>query len=1144
MLSSTMSLPSGRSSLEEMLDSLRRRDEKPKDAPPALPPRPVSKAARLPSARRSLPSSFKIPDSSPATENSNFSEEDKKRSRLRNRNFGAKKTRREKTVETPYEVSSSSRPESEWCENIDYFMKKRLSVWCPVPGALWKSGKIQLISGEEASIKLSDGTVIEASTEELLPANPYSFEDIHDLMRLSYLNEPSVLHNLECRFCHDMVYSKAGPLLIAINPFKDVHLYGDEVITAYRQKLTNEPHVYATADNAYNQMMRDGENQSIIISGESGAGKTEAARLAVEYLVALCDDCSGLKEKILKASHILEAFGNAKTSINDNSSRFGRFTEILFSTKGKLRGAKIQTYLPEKMRVVKRAKGERSYHIFYQLCAGAPLSLKDRLNLKMANQYQYLNQSECLEIRSVDDASKFHMLMEAMDIVQISKEDQGHIFDLLAAVLWLGNISFNEVDTESCIEVALDEALAAAARMIGCSTQELISVLSSPKDGTSEKLTLQEAISIRDGLARSIYASLFDWLLELINKSLEVDKQETGRSISILDICGFESFQKNSFEQLCINYGSERLQQHFARHLLTIEQEAYDMDGLDWIKVDYEDNHECLNLFERKSLGLFSLLDEESYLPAATDSTFLNKLKQHLIGNPCFKEDRNGFFKIRHFTGEVLYDSSGFLDKNRDTLHANFSQLLSSSCLLSRFAPSVLNQSQVPTSFASELQAPDSQKQLVGSKYKDQLFNLMQQLEHTKPHFILCIRPNSEQLPSIYRKELVLQQLRYSGVLEIVAIARVSYPTQMAHEEFARRYVSLLLEKNVPQDPLDISVAVLRHCNVLPEMYQVGYKKLYMRAGLIDMLEAMKKLVPHGTPEVKKCFHYANAYRPFRELKNGVTALQSFIRGENDRRKYNNLVERHRNGVLAQKQAKQQSSFTHSRSAGKRISMKDLPQENGHALPSALDELQWRVLQAEAALGQKEEENAALLDQLHQSETRWSEYEAKMKAMEEMWQKQMATLQTSLAAAKRSLGADNTGRPGGIDNSPSPHFYDSDDTRGGNTPMKFSNLTPDVGLGWEENGGLNAVNHLLKEFEQQRQVFEEDAKALVEVKSGHALSAHPDNELRKLKSKFEAWKKEYKVRLRETKAMLHKLPHSEAEKGRRKWWGKLSSKLP
>ncbi|KAK6934327.1 Myosin head, motor domain [Dillenia turbinata] len=1119
MLSSTMSPQSGKSSLEEMLESLRRKDEKPKDAPPALPPRPASKAARLPSTRRSLPSSFKIRDSCPATEKLNFSEEDKKRSRLRNRSFGAKKMRREKTVETPYEVSSSTRSESEQYENIDYFMKKRLSVWCPVPGGLWKSGKIQSISGEEASIKLSDGTVIEASTEELLPANPASFEGIYDLTRLSYLNEPSVLHNLECRFCGDMVYSKAGPLLIAINPFKDVQLYGDDVITAYRQKLTNEPHVYATADNAYNQMMRDGENQSIIISGESGAGKTETANLAVEYLVALCDEQSSLKDKILKGSHILEAFGNAKTSTNDNSSRF--------------------------LRLVKRAKGERSYHIFYQLCAGAPSSLKDRLNLKMANQYKYLNQSECLEIRSVDDASKFQMLMEALDIIQISKDTQGHIFELLAAVLWLGNISFNKVDTESCVEVAPDEALTTAARMVGCSTQELISVLSAPEDGTSEKLTLQEAIDIRDGLAKVIYASLFDWLVELINKSLEVDKQEAERSISILDVCGFESFQKNSFEQICINYGSERLHQHFARHLLKLEQEAYEFDGLDWIKVDYEDNHECLNLFEKKSLGLFSLLDEESCLPTGTDSTFLNKLKQHLNGNPCFKEDRNGFFKIRHFTGEVLYDSNGFLDKNRDTTHANLSQLLSSICLLSRFAPNVLNQSQAPTSFSSELHALESQKHLIGSKYKDQLFKLMQQLEHTNPHFILCIRPNSEQLPSIYSKELVLHQLRYSGVLEVVTIARVSYPTQMAYEEFANRYAFLLSEKNVLQDPLDISVAVLQHCNVLPEMYQVGYKKLYMRAGLIDMLEDMKKQVPQGTPKIQKCFHCAHAQRPFHEFKNGVTALQScIIRGENDRRKYNTLVERCRNGVLAQKQAMQQSSFTQSRSGGKRISMKDLPQENGEALPPALDELQRRVLQAEAALGKKEKENAALLEQLLQSERRWSEYEAKIKATEEMRQKQMATLQTSLAAAKKSLEADNNGEPGKVDNSPSPHSYDSGDTPGGNTPMKFTTLTPDVGLGREANGGLNAVNHLLKEFEQQRQVFEEDAKALVEVKSGHALSAHPDNELRKLKSRFEAWKKEYKVRLRETKARLHKLLHSEADKGRKKWWGKRSSKLP
>lgn len=1217
-----------RSSLEEMLDSLRKRDEKPKDLPPALPARPTSRSMRLPSTRRSLPVDFKVGGGNAGLDSpvggAQGKEDVKRKGRelgLRRGGLGSKKrmkavqpgdlpyveaveekavactlTSPRSTLTSPRSALTSprstltsprSRKETEWDDNIGYFVKKKLPVWCRLPSGQWESGTVQSTTGEEALVLLSDGSVVKVSTGEILPANPDVLVGVDDLIQLSYLNEPSVVHNLQYRYSHDIIYSKAGPLLIAVNPFKDVPIYGNDFVTAYSQKVKDSPHVYAIADIAYDEMMRDEVNQSIIISGEIGAGKTETAKIAMQYLAALGGGSDGIENELAQTSCILEAFGNAKTSRNNNSSRFGKSIELHFSTFGKICGAKIQTFLLEKSRVVKLADGERSYHIFYQLCAGAPSILKDKLNIKMASEYHYLNQSNCLAIDDVDDARKFHVLMGALDIVQICKEDQEHAFSMLAAVLWLGNISFQVVDSENHVEVVANEAVTCAARLIGCSAQELMLSLSTNKvkagnGDAAKKLTLQQAIDARDAMAKFIYASLFDWIVVQINKSLEVGKRPTGRSISILDMYGFGTFQKNSFEQLCINYANERLQQHFNRHLLKLEQEEYELDGIDWKRVDFEDNHECLDLFEKKPLGLLSLLDEESNAPMATDMSFANKLKQHLVGNPYYKGENGGAFSIRHYAGEVLYDTSGFLEKNRDPLHSDSIQLLSScSCKLPQlFASNLLDHSQKQASPLS-LGAFDSQKQSVGTKFKDQLFKLMQQLENTSPHFIHCIKPNDKQLPGMYEKDLVLEQLRCCGVLEVVRISRSGYPTRMTHQEFARRYGFLLPKDNEYQDPLSISVSVLQQFNILPDMYQVGYTKLYFRTGQIDELEDMRKQVLQGIIVVQKRFRGRQARRYFYELKGGVTTLQSFGHGENARRGNDVLVKTWRADIPTQKHMKQQVApqapdegaiihlqsvirgllarkhFNHMQGSKKlnlenansrqksdrRISdVKDLPQEQGQVLPSDLSKLQHRVLKAEATLGQKEEENAALREQLKQSEAKWSEYEAKMKAMEETWQKQMASLQMSLAAAKKNHAAGQDGR---LDTPSSPGYYDSEGTPsmetrtpGANTPVKLSN----VGAGRESNGNLNTVSHLAKEFEQRKQSFDDDAKTLVEVKSGQPSSNMNHDELKKLKQRFEAWKKDYKVRLRETKARLHKLGHSEGERIRRKWWGKRISK--
>ncbi|XP_065019480.1 myosin-1-like isoform X3 [Musa acuminata AAA Group] len=1193
MSAATMTPTVARSSLEVMLDTIRLRDEQPKDLPPALPVRPTSRG-RLPTSRRSLAVNLKLDRSAPEellTDSMKW--DDKTEYDMPRGDKGAvfrsgilqskRMAKVERPLESPYikitkrdsyeekvEVTDNRASaavqlpsavllddKSEWCDTIKYALKKNLQVWCWISNARWELGQIHTISRDYVDILLSNGIVHSVSRESILPANPHILDGVDNLIQLSYLNEPAVLHNIKYRYANDFIYTKAGPVLVAVNPFKEVPLYGRDYVTAYKQKLKDSPHIFAIADTAFNEMMRDGVDQSIIISGESGAGKTETTKFAMQYLADVGGGGS-IEDEVLQTNSILEAFGNAKTSRNDNSSRFGKLIEIHFSAAGKICGAKIQTFLLEKSRVVQRETGERSYHVFYQLCAGASCGLKEELNLKAAYKYEYLKQSDCLTIDNVDDAKRFHVLMEALDVIKISKEDQKNVFSMLAAVLWLGNIAFSVIDNENHVKVILGEGVTNAAKLMGCGVPNLMLSLSTRKiqagnDSIVQKLTLQQAINTRDALAKSIYCNLFDWLVGQINKSLGVGKCCTGRSISILDIFGFESFNNNGFEQFCINYANEQLQQHFNRHLFKLEQEEYAQDGIDWAKVEFLDNANCLNLLEK-----------------------------HFAGNHCFKGERGGAFRISHYAREVLYDSSGFLEKNRDTLHADLVQLLlSCACQLPQsFANNILQPEKESSRFRQS-SSFDLQKQSVVAKFKGQLFKLMQRLESTTPHFIRCIKPNSKQLPSMYEHDLVLQQLRCCGVLEVVRISRSGYPTRMTHQLFAERYGFLLLQTSSSQDALSLSVAILQQFNVPPEMYRVGYTKLFFRTGQIAVLEDARNRILQGIVWVQKNFRGLKARNFYQRLRKGATTLQSFIRGEKARCEFEVLTRRWRFAILIQKHVRQwivgtrfsyqlkdiillqsairgwlarktfinlkmhkMAKLNHvevNKSSERNFAqlMKDKTSELPQIHPAVTDELHRRALRAEAALRKREEENAILQQRLKHYDTRWSEYELKMKSMEQTWQKQLTSLQSTLAAARKSLTSDMVNRPGQLNMSAVNNCYDSEDT------ISTVNQTPEdtpakQSIGAEEVRSNDskeiAVIHLVNEFEQQRQVFEDDAGFIVEAKSGQSSSKiNPDEELQKLKARFSTWKKVYKLRLRETKASLQKFGNPE-EKASKKWW--------
>eukprot|EP01018_Ginkgo_biloba_P021923 Gb_03454 [translate_table: standard] len=841
-------------------------------------------------------------------------------------------------------------------------------------------------------------------------------------------------------------------------------------------------------------------------------------------------------------------------------------------------------------------------------------------------------------------------MREALSVVQMSKDDQEIAFAMLAAVLWLGNIKFSVIDNENHVKVENDEGVKNAAKLLGCDVRDLMTALSTRRiragnENIEQKLTCSQAQDTRDALAKAIYANLFDWLVDHINKSLEAGKCRTGRSISILDIYGFESFDKNSFEQLCINYANERLQQHFNRHLFKLEQEEYSLDGIDWTRVEFEDNQECLNLIEKKPLGLLSLLDEESTFPKGTDLTLANKLKQHLNGNSCFKEERGRAFRVCHYAGEVVYDTNRFLEKNRDLLHSDLLQLLSScTCQLPRlFASNMRKGAQKSTSPRGRTNGADSQKQSVATKFKGQLFKLMQRLENTSPHFIRCIKPNGLQLPGVYEQGLVLQQLRCCGVLEVVRIARSGYPTRMSHQQFAKRYGFLLLQNTAAQDALSVCVTILHQFNILPEMYQVGFTKLFFRTGQIGRLEDTRTRTLHGILRVQKVFRGHKARLHFKELKRGCILLQSIIRGARARKEYQLVVERHKAVITIQKEVRCKTARKKYTSTRKMVIlvqavmrgwlarkhttiMRQQLQENTSAVKmvveesgmhrinvvdtkikllehsygprkskrslhpmevkfseqeseteatikvraSFLAELQSRVLEAESTLREKEDDNVLLHQKLQQYEARWSEYEAKMTSMEEMWQKQMTSLQLSLATAKKTLAADEPGvqqakqddvlsTQANVSRHRSarhilPHDdddFDWDDSTSVGTKTPDYNLTPhklpypsDIGLARELDAGRSVVGHLVKEFEHRTQVFNDDSEFLVEVKSGQTeANLNPEEELRKLKQRFDLWKKDFKVRLRETKGILQKLGNVDSfvEKTKKKWWGKRSN---
>lgn len=642
-------------------------------------------------------------------------------------------------------------------------------------------------------------------------------------------------------------------------------------------------HYYLSCDGnltgIYRDMLRDGQNQTIVVSGESGAGKTVSAKYIMRYFAtressdqpgkyttSRADAISETEEQILATNPVMEAFGNAKTTRNDNSSRFGKYIEIMFDQKTNIIGAKIRTYLLERSRLVFQPLKERNYHIFYQLVAGASDSEKQELGIASVEDFDYLNQGGTSSIDGVDDKAEFNATRKSLSTIGVSEQTQSQIFRILSALLHLGNVKISATRTESSLSSS-EPSLVRACEMLGIDPSEFAKWIVKKQlitrgEKITSNLTQQQAFVVRDSVAKFIYSSLFDWLVDKINRGLATDEvlDRVMSFIGVLDIYGFEHFAKNSFEQFCINYANEKLQQEFNQHVFKLEQEEYVREEIDWTFIDFSDNQPCIDLIEAK-LGILSLLDEESRLPMGSDEQFVTKLHHNFAADKqkFYKKPRFGksAFTICHYAIDVTYESDGFIEKNRDTVPDEHLEILRNSS--NEFVKEILETAAVvrekdsaSISSSKPVPAPGrrigvavNRKPTLGGIFKSSLIELMNTINSTDVHYIRCIKPNEAKAAWEFQGPMVLSQLRACGVLETVRISTAGYPTRWTYEEFAFRYYMLCHSSQWSSEIKNMCHAILQKAlgdgtNQKQGKYQLGLTKIFFRAGMLAFLENLR----------------------------------------------------------------------------------------------------------------------------------------------------------------------------------------------------------------------------------------------------------------------------------------------------------------
>ncbi|KAF7224229.1 unconventional myosin-Va [Nothobranchius furzeri] len=820
---------------------------------------------------------------------------------------------------------------------------KNARVWLPDAAEVWKSAELlkDYTPGDlTLSLQLEDGTKvqhkIDPQTKNLPPLrNPDILVGENDLTALSYLHEPAVLHNLKVRFTDSrLIYTYCGIVLVAINPYESLPIYEADIINAYSGQNMGDmdPHIFAVAEEAYMQMARDEKNQSIIVSGESGAGKTVSAKYAMRYFATVSSSSgeANVEDRVLASNPIMEAFGNAKTTRNDNSSRFGKYIEIGFDKKLCIIGANMRTYLLEKSRVVFQAHGERNYHIFYQLCASSHLPEFKAFKLGCADDFCCTNQGESLVIDGVNDAKDLCSTRRAFTILGVDESNQMDIYQILSAVLHLSNVDVKEESADRCSVLPDDAHLVVFCELVGVPCGEMAHWLCHRKLKTASETFVKSvskinAIHGRDALAKHIYAKLFSWIVSSINSALKSSEKQHS-FIGVLDIYGFETFDINSFEQFCINYANEKLQQQFNLHVFKLEQEEYMKEEIPWTLIDFYDNQPCINLIEAR-MGILDLLDEECKMPKGSDDTWAQKLYNTLLKqNAHFDKPRlsNRAFIILHFADKVEYQCVGFLEKNKDTVNEEQINVLKKSKfnlllkLCEEEDKATASTSRLSSIIGKVGQTLRETKKTVGMQFRQSLQLLMDTLNATTPHYVRCIKPNDLKAPFTLDPVRAVQQLRACGVLETIRISAAGFPSRWTYQEFFNRYRVLIRHKEMLPDRKQTCRNLLEKLIKNQEKYQFGKNKIFFRAGQVAYLEKLRSdKLRSACVRIQKTIRCWLARRKYLRKRECAIIIQKHVRGHQARR-YAMFVRQTRAAVVIQRNVRmwaRRRSFLQQRSA-------------------------------------------------------------------------------------------------------------------------------------------------------------------------------------------------------------------------------------
>ncbi|XP_067327731.1 myosin-IIIb isoform X2 [Anolis sagrei] len=781
-------------------------------------------------------------------------------------------------------------------------------------------------------------------------SDKYSPDD--DLVNLEVLDEETIIHQLQKRFADLQIYTYVGDILIALNPFQNLSIYSPQFSKLYHgvKRSSNPPHIFASADAAYQGMITFNKDQCIIISGESGAGKTESAHLIVQHLTFLGKASNrALREKILQVNPLVEAFGNACTAINDNSSRFGKYLEMMFTPTGAVMGAKISEYLLEKSRVIKQAIGEKNFHIFYYIYAGL-YHQKKLFEYKLPEKKppRYIDNETgkvMYDITSKESyGTQFEAIQHCFRIIGFTDEEVHSVYRILAGILNTGNIEFAAISSQHQTdksEVPNAEALDNAAALLSIGSEELQEALTSHCVVTRGETiirtnTVDKAADVRDAMSKALYGRLFSWIVNRINTLLQPDKNicnaESGMNVGILDIFGFENFTRNSFEQLCINIANEQIQFYFNQHIFALEQMEYQNEGIDAAMVDYEDNRPLLDMFLQKPMGLLSLLDEESRFPQATDLTLVDKFEDNLRCKYFWRPKRVELcFGIQHYAGKVQYDAYGFLEKNRDTLPADIvvvlrtsenrllQQLFSSPLTktgnlaqsrarvtaASRSLPPQLSAGRIKVDTMEIMRHPEEttnmKRQTVASYFRYSLMDLLSKMVVGQPHFVRCIKPNDDREALKFSQERVLVQLRYTGILETINIRRQGYSHRIHFDEFVKRYYYIAFKAHeTPLPSKESCIAILQKAKLYK--WALGKTKVFLKYYHVEQLNLFLREVI-GRVVIMQAYTKgwlgARRYKKLKEKrKNSAIAIQTAWRGYDARRKFGDIKNRRTSAAI------------------------------------------------------------------------------------------------------------------------------------------------------------------------------------------------------------------------------------------------------